>query len=52
MTQLAEGKLQKEVEPFTQNQVTKLLQNAQSRNMCKSKVELLNKFIKENHKAP
>lgn len=52
LDQLAEGKLQKEVEPFTQNQVTKLLQNAQSRNMCKTKTELLNLFIKENHKAP
>ena len=50
LSQLAEGKLQKEVEPFTQNQVTKLLQNAQSRNMCKTKTELLNRFIKENHK--
>lgn len=49
LSQLAEGKLQKEVEPFTQNQVTKLLQNAMARNMCKTKTELLNLFIKENH---
>lgn len=52
LDQMADGKLQKEVEPFTQNQVTKLLQNAQSRNMCKTKTELLNRFIKENHKTP
>ena len=52
LSQLAEGKLQKEVEPFTQNQVTQILKNAMSRNMCKTKAELLNRFIKENHKAP
>ena len=52
LTQLAEGKLQKEVEQFTQNQVTQILKNAMSRNMCKTKAELLNRFIKENHKAP
>lgn len=49
LTQLAEGKLQKEVEPFTQNQVTQILKDAMSRNMCKTKQELLNKYIKENH---
>ena len=49
LLQLAEGKLQKEVEPFTQNQVTQILKNAMNRNMCKTKQELLNLFIKENH---
>ncbi len=49
LSQLAEGKLQKEVEPFTQNQVTQILKNAMNRNMCKTKQELLNLFIKENH---
>ncbi len=50
LSQLAEGKLQKEVEPFTQNQVTQILKNAMNRNMCKTKQELLNLFLKENHK--
>ena len=49
LSQLAEGKLQKEVEPFSQNQVTQILKNAMNRNMCKTKQELLNYFIKENH---
>ena len=49
LVQLAEGKLQKEVEPFSQNQVTQILKNAMNRNMCKTKQELLNLFIKENH---
>lgn len=49
LSQLAEGKLQKEVEPYTQNQVTQILKNAMNRNMCKTKQELLNLFIKENH---
>lgn len=49
LTQLAEGKLQKEVEPYSQNQVTQILKDAMSRNMCKTKQELLNKYIKENH---
>ena len=49
LSQLAEGKLQKEVKPFTQNQVTQILKNAMNRNMCKTKQELLNLFIKENH---
>lgn len=51
LIQLAEGKLQKEVEPFTQNQVTQILKNAMSRNMCKTKQELLNLYIKENHES-
>ena len=50
LSQLAEGKLQKEVEPFTQNQVTQILKSAMNRNMCKTKQELLNLFLKENHK--
>ena len=50
LTQLAEGKLQKEVKPFNQNQVTQILKNAMNRNMCKTKQELLNLFLKENHK--
>ena len=50
LSQLAEGKLQKEVKPFTQNQVTQILKNAMNRNMCKTKQELLNLFLKENHK--
>ena len=50
LNQLAEGKLQKEVEPFSQNQVTQILKDAMSRNLCKTKQELLNKYIAENHK--
>lgn len=48
LTELAAGKLQKEIVQFSENQVTQLLKNAVSRNRCKSKAELLNKFIKEN----
>ena len=51
LSQLAEGKYQKEVEPFSQNQVTQILKNAMNRNMCKTKQELLNKYIKENPKT-
>ena len=47
LSELATGKLQKEIDQFTQNQVTQILKNAVSRNRCKTKTELLNKFMKE-----
>lgn len=47
LSELAEGKLQKQIEAFSPNTVTKLLKNAQERNQCKTKTELLHKYIKE-----
>lgn len=47
LEELADGKLQKEIEQFSQNKVTQILKNAMSRNNCKTKAELLNKYIKE-----
>lgn len=47
LEELASGKLQKEIEQFTENQVTQIIKNAVSRNLCKSKAELLQKYIKE-----
>lgn len=51
LTELANGKLQKEIKGFSENQVTQIIKNAMSRNQCKSKSELLNKFIKGNPNA-
>lgn len=48
LQEMAAGKLQKQIEQFSQNTVTKLLKNAMERNLCKTKTELLHKFIKEN----
>ena len=48
LTELANGKYQKEIKKFSENQVTQILKNAMNRNMCKTKQELLNKYIKEN----
>ena len=45
LEELACGKLQKEIEQFTENQVTQILKNAVSRNMCKSKTELMQKYM-------
>lgn len=47
LEELSKGKLQKQIEQFSPNTVTKLLKNAMSRNLCKTKNELLNRFIKE-----
>lgn len=47
LEELANGKLQKEIKQFSENQVTQILKNAVSRNLCKSKAELLQKYIKE-----
>ena len=47
LSELAEGKLQKEIKEFSANKVTKLLRNAMERNGCKSKTELQQKFLME-----
>lgn len=47
LEELAAGKLQKEIKQFTENQVTQIIKNAVSRNLCKSKAELLQKYIAE-----
>ena len=47
LEELASGKLQKQIEQFSPNTVTKLLRNAMSRNNCNTKIELLNKYQKE-----
>jgi len=45
LNELAKGKLQKQIEGYHQNTVTKYLRNAMERNMCKSKTELLQKYM-------
>ena len=45
LSELAKGKLQKQIEGYHQNIVTKYIKNAMERNMCKTKTELLQKFI-------
>ena len=47
LSELAEGKLQKQITQFSPNTVTKLIKNAQERNGCKSKVELIHKYTQE-----
>lgn len=47
LEELASGKLQKEITEFSENRVTQIIKNAMSRNLCKSKAELLQKYIKE-----
>ena len=47
LEELAGGKLQKEITDFTENRVTQIIKNAMSRNLCKSKAELLQKYITE-----
>lgn len=47
LEELADGKLQKEIEAFCPNTVTKLIKNAQERNHCKNKAELLSKYAHE-----
>ena len=48
LSELAAGKLQKEIEEFSPNTVTKIIKNAMERNFCKTKTELLHKYLKEN----
>lgn len=45
LEELAKGKLQKQIEGYHQNTVTKYLRNAMERNMCKTKTELLQKYM-------
>ena len=52
LEELSEGKLQKQIEAFSQNTVTKLLKCAQERNRCRTKQELLNRYILEHVKPP
>ena len=52
LSELAEGKLQKQIDAFSPNTVTKLIKNATERNQCKTKTELLHKFIKEKIQRP
>lgn len=47
LEELASGKLQKEIDKFTENQVTQIIKNAMSRNLCKSKAELQQKYLSE-----
>lgn len=48
LRELAAGKLQKQIDLFSQNTITKMIKRAMERNLCKTKAELLHKFIKEN----
>ena len=52
LNELTEGKLQKQIEAFSPNTVTKLIKSAQERNHCKTKAELQHKFIKEQSQRP
>ena len=47
LEELASGKLQKEITDFTENKVTQIIKNAMIRNACKTKAELLQKYITE-----
>ncbi|MBO7733372.1 MAG: hypothetical protein J6S67_12480 [Methanobrevibacter sp.] len=47
LEQLASGKLQKEINEFSENRVTQIIKNAMVRNGCKSKAELQQKYIAE-----
>ena len=48
---LADGKLQKEIEEYSPNTVTKHIRNAMNRNQCKTKAELIHRYITESQKA-
>lgn len=48
LSEMAQGKMQKQIEAFSPNKVTKVIKNAQERNQCKTKTELLHRYIKEN----
>ncbi len=45
--ELADGKLQKEIEDYAPNTVTRKIRDAMERNLCKTKAELLQKFIEQ-----
>jgi DNA-binding NarL/FixJ family response regulator len=44
LSELAKGKLQKEIELFSEQTITHKLKNARERNMCNSTAELVSKF--------
>ncbi len=48
LTELAKGKLQKEIDLFSEQTITHKLKNARERNMCSSTGELVEKFKQEN----
>lgn len=48
LRELAAGKLQKQIDLFSQNTITKIIKRAMERNLCKTKTKLLHKYIKEN----
>lgn len=48
LQELAAGKLQKQIDIFSQNTITKLIKNAMERNFCKTKAELIHKFMQES----
>jgi 3-methyladenine DNA glycosylase Tag len=39
--------MQKEITQFSQNKITSVIKNAMARNNCRTKTELLNKYITE-----
>ena len=45
LSELAKNKLQKQIEGYHQNTITKYIKNAMDRNMCKTKAELLHKYM-------
>ena len=49
LSELIEGKLQKQIEGYSVNTVTKHIKNAMERNNCNSKKDLLFRFMIENH---
>ena len=48
LSELAKGKLQKEIDLFSEQTITAKLKNARERNMCNSTGELVEKFKQEN----
>lgn len=48
LTELAKGKLQKEIGLFSEQTITHKIKSARERNMCSSTGELVEKFKKEN----
>lgn len=48
LKELAKGKLQKEIDLFSEQTITHKLKNARERNMCNSTGELVEKFKQEN----
>lgn len=47
LSELAKGKLQKEIDLFSEQTITHKLKNARERNMCNSTAELLSKYSSE-----